>query len=318
MHAADVHHEEHHARALGADGFGRDDLVVDRVQPAREAGEHRRDREHDEAHALRVIADEFRALRIVAHRVAHAPDRRAQEVVHRRRRHEEPEGDHVIDLELRAEIEPEPMGRAGAARGDAFLTAEKSRQHQRRRVDHLAHAQRDESEDGSSAPCRERAEHDPEGEPRRGARERHQRDRDREARVHRAQEVDRGVAAEPEVDGVAEGQQPRLSEQQVVREGENRGDPHLAQERAAEARVEAGNERQHRQQRGRGDPPRRPRAFHASRVPRRPRGRTISIATSSRYGMIGAACAILIARISRNGISRVTVTPSAPRRSSAE
>ena len=72
------------------DRVGGDDLVVDRVQAAGEAGEQAGHRERDEAHALRVVADEFRALGIVAHRVAHAPDRRARERVHQHRRDERP------------------------------------------------------------------------------------------------------------------------------------------------------------------------------------------------------------------------------------
>src|SRR5256885_5231884 len=40
-----------------SDRFGRDDLVVDRMQRAGQPGKRRRDRKHDEAHALRVVAD---------------------------------------------------------------------------------------------------------------------------------------------------------------------------------------------------------------------------------------------------------------------
>ena len=42
--AADVDHQQHAARARGADRIGGDDLVVDRVQAAGESREHRGDR----------------------------------------------------------------------------------------------------------------------------------------------------------------------------------------------------------------------------------------------------------------------------------
>ena len=47
--------------------------------PAKKAGEA----ERDEADNLRGVADELRPLRVVAHRVAHAPERRAGESVDR-------------------------------------------------------------------------------------------------------------------------------------------------------------------------------------------------------------------------------------------
>ena len=63
--------------------------------------------------------------------------------------------------------------------------------------------------------------------------------------------MDRGVAAEAEIHGVAERQQAGLSEQQVERQREHGGDAHLRQQRAAEIGVEAGHVRQHEQQRDR-------------------------------------------------------------------
>ena len=281
MHAADVRHEEDDAGAFGADRLGGDDLVIDRVQPAREAGEHGRHGENDEAHALRVVADEFGALGVVAHGVAHAANGRAHERVHRGRGGEQPERDHVVHLQLRAEIEAEPVRRARAARGDAFLAAEEARQHQCRGVHHLADAERDEREDGAGAARRDGAEHDSEGKARGRARERHERHGNRQPAVDGAQEVDRRVSAEAEVHRVAEGQQARLPEEQVVREREHRGDSHLREERAGEARVEPGHERQHREHQRRREPPREAGVLHVSRVPRSPRGRTTSITTSS-------------------------------------
>ena len=91
--AADVRHDQHRAGALRAHRVGRDDLVVDRVQPAGKSREQARDRECDEAHALRAVADEFGALGIVAHRIAHAADGCTRERVHQHRRGERPRDD---------------------------------------------------------------------------------------------------------------------------------------------------------------------------------------------------------------------------------
>ena len=93
------------------DRVGRDDLVVDRVQAAREAGEQAGDREGEEAHALRVVADELGALRIVADRVAHPPDAAcAMKACISMRRQQRPAAIDVVDLQLRAEVEPEDAG----------------------------------------------------------------------------------------------------------------------------------------------------------------------------------------------------------------
>ena len=50
------------------------------AMPAKRAGK----RERDKPHHSRRIADEFGALGILAHRVAHAPERRARNRIHRK------------------------------------------------------------------------------------------------------------------------------------------------------------------------------------------------------------------------------------------
>jgi hypothetical protein len=83
-----------------------------------------------------------------------------------------------------------------------------------------------------------RSEQNAEDEARRGARERNQRHGNRQAVIDGAHEVDRGVTAETEIDGMAEGQEPGLPQQHIERQREHRGDAHLAQHRMAEIRME--------------------------------------------------------------------------------
>ena len=277
---------------------------------------------------LRVVADELGALRIVPDRVAHAPQRRADEGVHQHGRHQRPRRDDVIDLQLRSEVEPEEFRRPGSVGRDALLAAEVTRQHERGRIDQLADSQRDQREDRAGPPGRHGPEQQAEQQARRGAGERDERQRNRQAVVDGTQEVNRRIAAETEVDGMAEGQQAGLAQQHVVRKREDRRDSHLAQQRVARRGGETRDMRQHGED-GRGGEPgtvpacpaharRRERrgsggeragGLHASRVPRRPRGRTTSISTSSRYGTMGAAVATLIAQNSYQGDARATEMP---------
>ena len=84
--AADIGHQQNEARLLRAELLRVHDLEIDRREPARDPGEEAGETEGDEAHHARRIADEFDPLGIVAHRVAHAPERRAGQRVHRERR----------------------------------------------------------------------------------------------------------------------------------------------------------------------------------------------------------------------------------------
>ena len=81
--AADIGHQENEARLLRAELLGVHDLETDRREPARDPGEERRETEGDQAHHARRVADEFDPLGILAHRVAHAPERRAGQRIHR-------------------------------------------------------------------------------------------------------------------------------------------------------------------------------------------------------------------------------------------
>ena len=68
------------------------------VQATGESRESRCHAERDKTHAHRVVTNEFHPLRIVAHRIADAPDGCAQESVHQCCRDESPHRDDVVDL----------------------------------------------------------------------------------------------------------------------------------------------------------------------------------------------------------------------------
>ena len=224
-----------------------DDLVVEGMQPARQAGEKRRDGECEEADAVRVIAHELDALGIVPDREAHAPHRGARERPHEAPRDQRPYRDEVVDGKLRPEVEAEKREPLSAARGDAFLTAEVARQHEGCRIHELPHTERDQREDGARPPRGERPEQEPEQQSARGARERDERHRERKPVVDRAHCVDGDVAAETEIHRMTERQHARLPEQHVVGEREYHGDAHLAQERPAEVAAEPRHVRQERE-----------------------------------------------------------------------
>src|SRR6267143_3444451 len=126
------------------------------------------------------------------------------------------------------------------------------------------------------------------------AHQRKERDRDRQhVVVHGDERVHGDHRAEPVVDGVAEGEKPRLAEQNVEGEREDRHDRDLREQREPIARPRQErrdqDERQvraPRQEPSRGQEGRR---LHVSRAPMSPRGRKIRIATISTYGMIAAS-----------------------------
>jgi hypothetical protein len=80
--------------------------------------------------------------------------------VDQHRRRQRPQRRRIVDLELRAERQPEQRRRARPAGDHAFLAAEDSRKHEHRRVDELADAERDQREDRAGFFRRHRSEHD--------------------------------------------------------------------------------------------------------------------------------------------------------------
>ena len=107
---------------------------------------------------MRIVADELNALGIVAHGVAHAPQRRAGQRVHRDHGDHGPCRDQIIDLDLRTEIPVEDAQQLGPVGGDAGFPAEKGAQDQRGRGDQFGNAERNHGERGSAALGRDPAE----------------------------------------------------------------------------------------------------------------------------------------------------------------
>jgi hypothetical protein len=109
-------------------------------------GKEGREHQHQPAHALRVVADELGPLRVVAHRIGNATERRVRQREHRHHAGEAPDRDQVVHLNVRAKgparhAEERRPGCAVAA--DAGLAAEEAWKHQRGGKHHLAEAQRD-------------------------------------------------------------------------------------------------------------------------------------------------------------------------------
>src|SRR4051812_41777556 len=98
--------------------------------------------------------------------------------------------------------------------------------------------------------------------------------------------------AEPEVDGVPEGEESRLPEQHVEREREHGGNADLAEQRDPRALLRQQRRDDDDDEVGRepGDATAREARLHVSRAPMIPRGRKMRISTMTMYGMIGANC----------------------------
>ena len=158
--AADIGCEQHRSRLHGAEIGRIGDLEVDGRERARDAGEESGKAEREIAHDMRIVADELHALGIVAHGVAHAPQRRAGEGVHRDDGDQRPRRDQIVDLDLRPETPVEHAQQLGAVGGDAGFAAEKGAQDQRRRGDQFGDAERDHRERGSAALGRDPTEQD--------------------------------------------------------------------------------------------------------------------------------------------------------------
>ena len=123
---ADEGAEQDIAGLHGAEQCRVGNLEVDGRKTAGDAGEKARQAERDEAHHLGIVAHELRALRVIAHRIAHPAQGGARNLVHQEHAQEAPEGDQVVDLDLRPEAPVEDPQQLGAIGGDALLAAEKS------------------------------------------------------------------------------------------------------------------------------------------------------------------------------------------------
>ncbi len=141
--AADIGRKQHGPRLLRAQIGRVRDLEIDRRQRPRDAGKEAGEAERQITHDVRIVADELNALRIVAHGVAHASQRRAGQRVHRDHRDQRPRRHQIVDLDLRAETPAEQLQQFGAVGGDAGFAAEEGAQDQRGGGDQFAHAERD-------------------------------------------------------------------------------------------------------------------------------------------------------------------------------
>ncbi len=156
--AADERREQHIARLHRREQGRVGDLEVDGREPARDAGEEARQAEGEEAHDLGIVADELHALGVVAGRIAHAAERGARDLVHEVHAQEAPEGDQVVDLDLRPEIPVEDAQELGAVRRHALLAAEEPAQDQRRGSHELCEPERDHGERRAGALRRDPSE----------------------------------------------------------------------------------------------------------------------------------------------------------------
>ena len=155
-----------------------------------------------------------------------------------------------------------------------------------------------------------------------------------------AERVRGAVATQAEEDGVAEGQQARLSHLHVERQGKDRHQADLAHHRQHEAGMAARRpvveQPRHQQHHRHGDQPRQGTAHqahgtvgrgalarqalrrHASRVPIRPRGLNTRISTSMIYGSSAPMRGSGTMSTSWNGVALVTVRPNCSSRSASE
>ena len=136
------------------------DLEIDSRECARDPREKAGEAERNIADDVRIIAYELDAFWIVAHRIAHAPERGTRQRVHRNHGDQRPCSYQIINLDLRAEIPAEQFQQFGPVGGDTCFAPEKRPQDQRGRSDQLGDAQRDHGKCRPAALGRDPAEQD--------------------------------------------------------------------------------------------------------------------------------------------------------------
>jgi len=240
---------------------------------------------------VRVVADEGHALRIVADGIGKLEQRRAAQRMDGEGAGDRPCRGQIIDMEIGSQTPSRPQAhderRTGRAVGrQPAFPAEPVRQHAGGGMDQFAYRQRDHREGRAAAAGGRIPDQRGTSRPRHAAGHGQQHGRkDKQSAIHPPQEVDDGIPAQSRVDGMSERQHPRLPQQQVVRQREQRHRAHLRHQAQLEAAAQA--QRRQRQQRQ----PRRyagqePLAIgtraHVSRTPMSPRGRQTSTATINR------------------------------------
>ncbi len=196
---------------------------------------------------MRIVADELDALGIVAHGIAHPPQRRAGQRVHRDHGDQRPRRHQIIDLDLRAETPAEQFQQFGAVGGDAGFAAEEGAQDQRRGGDQFGNAERDHGERRSGALGRDPAEQGGKQQPGQAADQGNDGQRDRQlVGADDVDGVDHQEAAEAVIDRVAERQHAGLAEQDIVGQREDDGDADQAERRQRTAGTEDPGQQQKR------------------------------------------------------------------------
>jgi hypothetical protein len=211
-------------------------LIADRRQSARDAGEERRQDQGKKANALRVVADVADALRVVPYSVCDLAQRGLGQCIHRGRAGEQPAGDQVIDLQLRAVADSENRLAHHAIAGDATIAAEESREDQGADVNQFDDAQRDHGKTHAGFARDDPAQQERDSSATYAANQRHEGDRDRKCPgtglVHGVNHEER---AQPGIHRVAKRQHAALPEQHVVRKSEDHGYGCLRQDRQPRA-----------------------------------------------------------------------------------
>src|SRR5215471_11666437 len=255
-HAAEQRHDQHLGRLGPVREVREHAAVEDAEERPGDPGEGARDDERRQLVAPHVHADELRTLRVLADRGEHAPERRAHDAP------EEPEADG--DHEHREEVEvvgravaadqrqrPDPaVDRAEIGVGDlrhALLAARHLVPLEADGPDDLREGERQHREVDAGQAHAEEAEHQ-RGEP---GHDGGRGQRDHERRAHLLHEDAGGVGADAEVRGVAEGDEARVSHEEVEAGREECPDHHVVREERVEARAE----RRYGERRDQGQPP---------------------------------------------------------------
>src|SRR4051795_185229 len=116
---ADISGEQYGSRLLRAEISRVGDLEIDGRECASYPCEKAGKAERKIADDVWIIADELDAFWVIAHRIAHAPERGTRQRVHRNHGNQRPCSYKIINLDLRAETPAEQFQQFGPVGGDA-------------------------------------------------------------------------------------------------------------------------------------------------------------------------------------------------------
>src|SRR5881409_3289815 len=224
--AAEHGHEDHLAREAPVDDVGRREAVQRHPERPREPGEHTRDQEGHEAVAPDLDADELRARLVVADRLERLAEGRVHDHPHEDDAGEE-DDEHVVVVRVRHEVglvpraRGEPRQERRRRHPEAVGAAGHPEELERERPEHLRERERQDTEEDARVPYTHEPEH-------RGDDDRAD-DRPEKEQLHRAdpEVLDHqrdDVGAHPEIRGMAEREESRVSEKQVEAERRDRHD----------------------------------------------------------------------------------------------